>query len=298
MRWPSPSSGAERPAGPTVPPAEPRTLGVVDLLLRVVLFGVLTAGLAVTAGVFLPSGDLLAGAWATGFGGVVAGWALLRWDGYPSSKLGLALEWRAGLEVAAGVAAGAVVAGVVLGIVALAGGVRWVPDGAVFSAGAWLGESVRALAFLAIPAAAEEVLLRGYLLVVSAVVLGPGAALVLTSVVFGLLHGANPGAGPMAVAGVTAAGLFLGALVLRTGSLWPAIGAHLGWNWALAGPADVAVSGLDIADVPGYDGVPSGPAWLSGGAFGIEAGAVAVLVLSAAAWGVWQRQPQSGMESR
>src|SRR5690606_20107412 len=62
MRWPSPSSGAERPAGPTVPPAEPRTLGVVDLLLRVVLFGVLTAGLAVTAGVFLPSGDLLAGA--------------------------------------------------------------------------------------------------------------------------------------------------------------------------------------------------------------------------------------------
>ncbi|MEK9504567.1 CPBP family intramembrane glutamic endopeptidase [Gaopeijia maritima] len=268
---------------------EPRTFGVPGLLLRLLLFGVLTAGLSVAAGVFLPSGDLVAGAWALGFGGVVAGWTLLRWDGRPSSDLGLSLDRRAGIDGVVGWMLGVFVAGVVLSVAAIAGGVEWRADGAEFTVSAWVGEAVRTLALLAIPAAAEEVLLRGYVLVASAAVLGPGAALAITSVVFGLLHAANPGAGPMAVAGVTAAGLLLGALVLRFHSLWPAIGAHLGWNWALAAPGDVSVSGLDIADVPGYDGAPTGPDWLSGGAFGVEAGLVAALALSAAAWAVWHR---------
>lgn len=267
---------------------EPRAFGVPGLLLRLVLFGVLTAGLSVAAGVFLPSGDLVAGAWALGFGGVVAGWALLRWDGRPTDDLGLTLEREALGEGLVGLVLGSLVAGVVLAVVAIAGGVEWRGDGAVFSIPAWTAEAVRALAFLAIPAAAEEVLLRGYVLVAATAVLGPGLALCLTSVAFGALHAANPGASPMAVAGVTAAGLFLGALVLRFHSLWPAIGAHLGWNWALAGPGDVSVSGLDIADVPGYDGAPAGPAWLSGGDFGVEAGLVAVTILGAAAWGVWK----------
>lgn len=110
----------------------------------------------------------------------------------------------------------------------------------------------------------------------------------MTSVVFGLFHLANPGAGVLALAGVTAAGLLLGALVLRTGSLWPAIGAHLGWNWALAFLGDVAVSGLEVADAPGYDGVARGAAWLSGGGFGVEASLVAVSMLGLAAGLAWK----------
>lgn len=277
---------------------EPRSFGVGGLLLRVVLFGVLTAGLSVTASVFLPADDPWAGAWALAFGGVVAGWSLLRWDGYPSAALGLTLAPRAGVETGIGIGLGAGVAGAVLAVVALANGVQWAPDGTTFTVGGWLGEAVRALALLAIPAAAEEVLLRGYLLVATAAVLGPGAALCLTSLAFGLLHVANPGAGPMGMAGVTAAGLALGALVLRTGSLWPAIGAHLGWNWALAAPADLAVSGLDIVDMPGYDGAAAGSAWVSGGSFGVEASAVTVLVLTAAAWTVWRRQPERREKAR
>ncbi len=147
---------------------------------------------------------------------------------------------------------------------------------------------MRSLAWLALPAAAEEVLLRGYALAAIARVLGPGVALWGTSVLFGLLHVLNPGAGPLALAGVTAAGLLLGALVLRTGSLWPAIGAHLGWNWALAFLGDVSVSGLEVADAPGYDGVAQGAAWLSGGSFGVEASVMAVLMLAAAAGLVWR----------
>lgn len=268
---------------------EGRPVGVPGLLFRLVLFGVLTAGLTVAAGVFLPRGDFVAGAWALAFAGVVAGWALLRWDQRPSSALGLNLERSALWEGGLGLLLGTLVAGSVLAVIAIAGGVEWRSDGATFTPALWVAEAGRALAFLAIPAAAEEILLRGYVLVVSAAVLGPGLALCLTSLAFGVLHAANPGSTLMAIAGVTAAGFFLGALVLRSGSLWPAIGAHLGWNWALAGPGDVIVSGLDVADVPGYDGVPVGPAWLSGGDFGVEAGIVAVIALGAAAWGVWQR---------
>ena len=236
----------------------------------------------------MPTEGVVAGAAVLTFGATVAGWVLLRHDGWPSGSLGLVPDRRAAIESVGGLGIGVGVAGVSMGLMALFGGLRWSPDAAVWSLNTWGAEGVRSLAWLALPAAAEEVLLRGYALAAAARVLGPTAALWGSSVLFGLLHALNPGVGPLALAGVTMAGLLLGALVLRTGSLWPAIGAHLGWNWALAFLGDVSVSGLEVADAPGYDGVAQGAAWLSGGGFGVEASVVAVLMLAGAAALVWR----------
>lgn len=243
-----------------------------------------------TVGVaFLPSATgVLAGSAALIAGATAAGWVLLRHDGWSGAAAGLVLDRGAVAETARGLLLGVGVAGGSVAGMALFGGLRWVPDGAEWSAGAWFAEGVRAMGWFALPAAAEEVLLRGYALAAMARVWGPGVALGGTSVVFGLLHGANPEVGALGLLGVTAAGLWLGALVLKWGSIWPAIGAHLGWNWGIGYGGDVAVSGLEVADAPGYDGLPVGADWLSGGGFGVEASGLAIAALTLAAWMTWR----------
>jgi hypothetical protein len=196
-----------------------------------------------------------------------------------AAALGLPGGRPAARDTVAGTGLGLAVAGVVLVAVAVAGGVSWSWSGA--TAGEWVMEGGRSLAWLALPAAAEEVLVRGYPLRVLAAVAGPAVGVCLTSGVFALLHAGNPGLGATGFASIVAAGLFLGALVVRTGSLWWAVGAHLGWNWGLAFLADVPLSGLEVVDAPGLESAVHGPAWLSGGAFGVEGSVLATLGLLA-----------------
>jgi hypothetical protein len=253
-------------------------------LLRLVLFVALGLGLTMLVGLMVPSG-LVGGSLALLVGTLVAGWALLAWEGRPPGSLGLVVDAGAPAELARGLALGVAAAALVVAGIALAGGVRWTREAGTL-AGFALG-GLGLLAGLALPAAAEEVALRGYLLQAAARGFGQGPALVGTSILFALLHAANPEVGVAGLMGIAAAGVLLGALVLRTGSLWWAVGAHLGWNWALAWPADLPVSGLDLGDTPGLDGQGTGPAWLSGGAFGPEASVLAAPVLGALAAAVW-----------
>jgi hypothetical protein len=84
------------------------------------------------------------------------------------------------------------------------------------------------------------------------------------------------------------AGAFLGALYIRTGSLWLASGAHLGWNWVHGFLLDLPVSGLDVAEQPFLVSRVSGPTLLSGGAFGPEGSLLATGVLLGATVWVWR----------
>lgn len=224
-------------------------------------------------------------------GSLVGGWVLLGLEGRSARDLGFALGRRAPLGLAGGLGLGVALGVVAVGLIAAAGAVRWQRDSG--GASEWLGSGVASLWLFSIPAAAEEAMLRGYLLIVLAEAWGAGRALVVTSLAFALLHLPNPGVGWLALLNIGAAGLFLGALVLRTGSLWWATGAHLGWNWALGFLADLPVSGLEIVNAPVVEPVVSGPAWLSGGGFGPEGSVLATAaVLAAAAW-IWRtwRQP-------
>lgn len=78
----------------------------------------------------------------------------------------------------------------------------------------------------------EEILFRSYGLARIRELAGDRRALVFTALVFALLHGSW-----VKLPGTFATGLFLGWLVLRTGSLWPAFLGHFtinGTAWALS----------------------------------------------------------------
>jgi hypothetical protein len=80
---------------------------------------------------------------------------------------------------------------------------------------------------------------------------------------------------------VALAGIFLGGVLVVTGSLWAAFAAHLAWNWTLSAVIHTPVSGLPFV-VPDYRAIDAGPDWITGGAWGPEGGIAAGLGMCAA----------------
>ena len=223
----------------------------------------------ISAGLVAQTGLILAAALASA-------WVMLRWvDRRPLHGLGFPLAGAGLRDLGVGLLAGCVALAAVVALFALFGWYRFSPDPGSITG--WATTSGLALAALAVPAASEEALLRGY--VFRALEEGPGAwaAVLLTSLVFAVLHGVNPGAGPFALVNIFLAGVVLAVAVVRTGALWLATGVHLGWNWVMSGLLDLPVSGLQGLDVPLYDAAVTGPRWLTGGGFGPEGGLAGTL---------------------
>lgn len=259
--------------------------GRVRLGWRLLFFCLVTFTVGGIATFVLPLGQV-GGSAALLLGALTAGAFMLALDGRPASALGFALRKGAFGESARGLALGVAIGAVVVGSLALAGGLGW--TGQPGDAASWFAGAVGALAFLAIPAAAEEALLRGYPLQALTEEFGPVRALALTAVAFAALHLGNPGVTWSGTLNVTAAGVLLGIIYLKTLSLWWATGAHLGWNWAQGYLADLPVSGLELMDAPLYEGYARGPEWVSGGSFGPEGSLVATGVIAAAAIWAWR----------
>ena len=259
--------------------------GRLRLGWRLSLFVVLAAVIAIGAAFVLPQG-ILSGSFALLIGAGAAGTILLALDGRPAKALGFHVGRSALSESGLGLLLGVVVAVAVVGLMAAFGVLDWAAEeGGVV---AWTAGAASALLFLAVPAAAEEVLLRGYPIQAITEARGPAAALLVTSGLFGALHLANPNVTVIGTLNVTVAGAFLGVVYLKTLSLWWATGAHLGWNWTHGYLADVPVSGLELIDAPLYEGVVSGPQWLGGGAFGPEGSVISTAVLFTATVLCWR----------
>ena len=152
-------------------------------------------------------------------------------------------------------------------------------------------------ALILLPAAFfEELFIRGYPFAVLRRVAGWKMALIVTSVVFGLMHIGNPGADGEAILAVTVAGFFLGVILLATRSLYAAGAAHFAWNWVMAGGLHISVSGLPARD-PDYRTIETGPDWLTGGRWGPEGGLAAVVLMFVAIFYLYGRYLRR-MESR
>ncbi|MDO9379659.1 MAG: CPBP family intramembrane metalloprotease [Nocardioidaceae bacterium] len=132
----------------------------------------------------------------------------------------------------------------------------------------------------------EEIVFRGLLLTGLGVVAGQGAAVAISSVLIAVPYAFASSAGVMAVAGSVLVNLVIGAARWRTGRIWFGVGLKVGWNVAMTA---AGFSNAGYADLPGRsEGLGlSGPDWITGGAFGPEAGvvtmAVGVLMLVAVA---------------
>lgn len=260
-------------------------LRLVLFLLLFVALSILGAAALAGLGVRLEGRDRLLGTAVSLVAAVIVGVALLRWlDHRPAGALGFGLTRAAVRESALGTAIGG--GGLVLAaLVMLATGkLAYGPDAG--SAGAWISIIAGDFAVLAIAAASEEALFRGYPFQVVAERFGPVAATVLSSIGFALAHGANPDVGVFALTNIFLAGVLLAIAYLKTGSLWFATGVHVGWNWAMASLFDLPVSGIAFFDTPLYEPVVGGPLWLTGGPFGPEGGLVGTLGFGVALFAV------------
>jgi membrane protease YdiL (CAAX protease family) len=199
--------------------------------------------------------------------------------------LGFALRRKTAGEVAAGLIIPCAALLLVVGFLAITRGVVYGRDDG--SLGGWLVGTAQLLLVLAIPAAAEEALFRGYPFQKLVEAVGPIVATLVASAGFAIAHRHNPGVNTFALINIFVAGVMLSMAFLKTGSLWFVSAIHLGWNWQMAGPLDLPVSGLELFDAPLYEPVALGTPWITGGSFGPEggiAGLLALLLVTAAVW--------------
>ena len=129
-------------------------------------------------------------------------------------------------------------------------------------------------------ALSEETLFRGYLLQTFTRSKLIPTGIVLTSLLFAFSHNANPAVGTLALVNTFIAGIWFAAAYLKTRDLWFPLGMHLMWNW-LQGPVfGINVSGIaEFSPDPVLRATDVGPAWLTGGSYGIEGGAACTFAL-------------------
>jgi membrane protease YdiL (CAAX protease family) len=133
----------------------------------------------------------------------------------------------------------------------------------------------------------EEVLCRGIVFRIAEQSLGSWAALAISALLFGLAHAPGSGAGPLALGVTAAAGVFFSAAYMLTRRLWFCIGIHIAWNYTLGTIFSIPVSGHESTGL--LRGQLSGPDWMTGGAFGLEATLFTLLVLLVlGAWLLWR----------
>ncbi len=125
----------------------------------------------------------------------------------------------------------------------------------------------------------EETLFRGILFRFLEEGLGSWVALSITALFFGLAHWSNPNATLWsAIAIALEAGVSIGAIYIATRSLWAAMGMHTAWNFLQGTIFGVAVSGNGAPTASLLQPLIQGNPWLTGGAFGIEASVIAVVL--------------------
>lgn len=135
----------------------------------------------------------------------------------------------------------------------------------------------------------EEALFRGYPLQTLTRAKLIGLAIFLTSVPFGLAHLTNPNVVPgVTLINTVLAGFWFAAAYLRTRSLWLPLGLHWSWNWALGWFFGLPVSGLNLFSHPLLKATDLGPAWLTGGHYGIEGGIACTIALTLATIFLWR----------
>lgn len=221
---------------------------------------------------------------------LVAGFLCTRWlEGLPWRALGLTLHagwWR---DFIVGSLIGVASLALATAIAAGAGGLRFTASPRTMLLQVIQTLVMSALLFI-FAALAEEALFRGYPLQTLTRAKLAWLAILLTSVPFAAVHLHNPNV----VKGFTfintaLAGVWLAVAYLRTRSLWLPLGVHWAWNWALGSLFGLPVSGITtIAPNPLLRGSDLGPAWLTGGSYGIEGGLACTIALVVSTIFIWR----------
>ncbi len=137
----------------------------------------------------------------------------------------------------------------------------------------------------------EELLYRGYALHTLAGAISFWPAAVFLAIVFGLLHLLNPGESVIGTLDVVVYALFACFTLVRTRSLWFAIGVHSAWDFSLTFIFSAPGSGMTARSSLLHSSL-HGATWLTGGSAGPEGSAVGLCVLVGAILACYGFMPQ------
>jgi hypothetical protein len=210
----------------------------------------------------------------------------------PFAELLGAFDWRWPSQLLAGLAAGAALMAIPATFLAAGGWVTWNFNGG------WAAAIGATLVTLTAAAAAEELLFRGFLFQRLTDGLGAWPAQILIAALFTLTHSdalAELGQlGYLAGANIFLASIMFGLAYLRTRSLALPLGLHFAAN-AMQGP--VLGFGVSGGDAPGLliTTMRDAPAWLTGGAFGLEASVPGFVCVVSATVLLWMWRPKQAV---
>ncbi|KYH25157.1 CAAX amino terminal protease self- immunity [Halalkalicoccus paucihalophilus] len=290
-------------------PSEDRPRTPIRVVAGVVVLAIVTAVLTIpplfvlslfevavltSAGV----GTMLLTTGLSGVAAVVGVWLVGRYiDRRRFADFGLGIDRAWWLDCGFGLALGGLL---MSGIFLLELALGWIEVTGTFAGEALVRAVVGSLLLFLIVGVYEELLLRGYLLTnLAEGARGPlgiaGAiafATVASSLVFGALHASNPNATLVSTLAISFAGVMLALGYVLTGEIAIPIGLHITWNLFQGTVYGFPVSGLDFgASV--VDIEQGGPAAVTGGSFGPEAGllglgAMVAGCLATVAWVRWR----------
>lgn len=186
----------------------------------------------------------------------------------------------------------------VVGLIALAGGYKASGVLPAFSSAAAVGGALLLLFGFAVQSSVEEIVFRGWMLSGIARKLNVPIAVLLTSMLFGLLH-YSP-SNPLAFVGTFMFSVFTCCWALRVGHVWGVMGWHSGWNWLLCTGFELPLSGTNPIEPALLTRlIDQGPGLLTGDAFGPEASVltIAILLAVSAALLWWRRAPAQASAS-
>jgi uncharacterized protein len=148
-----------------------------------------------------------------------------------------------GLEAfAAGLAVGIVMTGIIVAASSALGAFHIGTVGPAWTSPSALLEIFLLLIGFALQSSFEEIVFRGWLLSVLARRFSIAAAMIVSSLLFTLVH-YNPDQGWIFNSTVLLYALFACSWVLNTRNIWGVMGWHAGWNWAFATGYELRVTG-------------------------------------------------------
>lgn len=136
----------------------------------------------------------------------------------------------------------------------------------------------------ALGAMVEEALFRGYVFqtMIQGMTFLP--AVIVMSVAFAAMHGANPNMSLLAFVNIGLAAVWLSFAYFKTRSLWLPFGLHFSWNFSQTTLFSFPTSGIQFKENRLFALTQSGPDWLTGGVFGPEGGVLATFALFLCTW--------------
>jgi membrane protease YdiL (CAAX protease family) len=211
---------------------------------------------------------------------LVIGWICGKFlEGLPFRALGAAFTKYWFKNLIAGLVIGAFSLAAVVAVAFIFGGLRFHLNSDYGSSAILVTLGV-SFAVFAVAAAFEEAFFRGYILQTFSRARLAWLAIILTSLFFALAHVRNPSANWISTANTALAGIWFSVAYLKTRDLWLPFGIHFMWNWLQGSIFGIEVSGLkDMLRATLLQEVDTGPAWLTGANYGIEASITCTIVI-------------------